>query len=70
MDDRIYFRRCHICGGLNEHENEQIERCEHCGKALAPFYFFNEIAHSSDPEKVVEVEEGEFQPIVGLTVYW
>jgi hypothetical protein len=70
MSEKTYFRRCHICGGLNENKDENIEHCQFCGKAWAPFYFFNELARYTDADEVIEAKEDEFQPIVGLSTYW
>lgn len=36
------FRRCHVCGATNESENEEkIVKCHGCGKAFAPFFYFD-----------------------------
>ncbi|MFN3697003.1 MAG: hypothetical protein ACK4VO_06125 [Pseudobdellovibrio sp.] len=40
--EHIHFRRCHICGELNEKSYHLVERCGHCQKAFAPFVFFDE----------------------------
>ena len=38
----VHIRRCHICGGITESDGQVVAKCDHCGKAMAPFYFFNE----------------------------
>jgi hypothetical protein len=80
----IHFRRCHVCGEMNESENKLVERCFHCKKSLAPFVFFDEkkalgIADVS-PENPLKkassykitrlATQSIYPPIWGLTVYW
>lgn len=40
--EHIHFRRCHICGVINERAQSLVDRCGHCHKFLAPFVFFDE----------------------------
>ena len=42
VDDTIHVRRCHKCGGVTEKAGASVDRCEHCGKPIAPFYFFDD----------------------------
>jgi rRNA maturation endonuclease Nob1 len=69
---RTHFRRCHICGTVTENEGKAVQRCTHCGKAMAPFYFFDEdkvdALSESDPRPVVL--PGLRSPVRGLTAYW
>lgn len=48
MDDTnlVHFRRCHVCDGVSEMTESHVHKCEHCGKSLAPYYFFDEVAVS------------------------
>jgi len=72
MDKPVFFRRCHMCGETNHKEGDRIERCEHCGKSLAPFYYFDERLVSTLGDKSLRAIplEGEYSPIQGLTAYW
>lgn len=75
-----HVRRCHVCGTVNESENQAIHRCSDCGKSLAPFYYFNEsglqgldanglhlsVMKEYDPQTQVET----FKPLWGFSTYW
>ncbi len=67
----IYFRRCHICETVIV-QNKKIERCQHCQKFLAPFYYFDDqqsVIFSEDQLRP-KVKEGQVKSLIGLTVYW
>ena len=70
----LHFRRCHHCFGVSETEGAQIERCSHCEKPMAPFYFFNdaEVMPLSESElrPADERRSGERVPVRGFTAYW
>jgi hypothetical protein len=83
--DHIHFRRCHICGTMNERESSLVDRCGSCNKSLAPFVFFDEkralgVTDEAPQEapskrastiKITRVAtETIYPPIWGLTVYW
>jgi hypothetical protein len=73
MDKSVYFRRCHICGSLNEmHENQRSGHCETCHKSLAPFQYFDDRFSPIQSDRTLRppLLEGEFVPIHGLTAYW
>ena len=36
-----HFRRCHVCGAVNEKAQEEVTRCKSCDKPLAPFFYFS-----------------------------
>lgn len=38
----VHFRRCHVCGSVSERDCAWVDRCDCCGKLLAPYYFFDE----------------------------
>lgn len=75
-----HVRRCHVCGTVNESENQAIRSCKGCGKHLAPFYYFDEselkgldvgglhfsVMKNFDPEVHVET----FKPLWGFSTYW
>ena len=79
-DSTTHVRRCHVCGAVNELENQAVHRCSDCGKHLAPFYYFDESQVSGydangfywsrhdefDPFSVVE----NYRPLFGLSTYW
>jgi predicted nucleic acid-binding Zn-ribbon protein len=69
--DGTFIRRCHVCGQLTEHK-EVIDRCTNCGKALAPFCYFDErkaATYAADLERPPPMEE-ELSSIVGISAYW
>lgn len=77
-----HIRRCHVCGEVNESEGSAVHKCGHCGKHLAPFYYFDEsklegltdqgpylsVWKQSKPPKGPSGET--FNPIWGLSTYW
>ncbi len=74
MADSLFIRRCHVCGDMNE-SNEDIVKCESCRKSLLPFYYFDKrkLAEFSDnKERPLDHPDKEsgYGPIRGLTVYW
>jgi|GEM_PF-1009271 len=75
----IHIRRCHVCGVTNESKGSAIHKCEHCGKHLAPFYYFDESKLEgleiqglflSVWKQVTWMNPGTFHPIWGLSTYW
>jgi hypothetical protein len=74
----LHIRRCHVCGGVTEQEDAAIHKCKHCGKHLAPFYYFDESKLEGLGEmgpylsvwKEAELDPGTFNPIWGLSTYW
>ena len=42
LDKKTHIRRCHICGTVNENQNEFVKKCDSCGKSLVPFLFFDD----------------------------
>ena len=71
MDRPLHFRRCHICDGVNAVETGRVETCSHCGRSLAPFYYFDDcdVEALSDFDKEFK-EQGKYKPIRGLSAYW
>lgn len=78
-DDVVFhIRRCHVCGGVTEQAEAAIHKCGHCGKHLAPFYYFDESKLEGIRElgpylsvwKRNEHPPGTFNPIWGLSTYW
>jgi len=71
---RRHFRRCHLCQGITESEGAPVSRCMHCGKHMAPFYFFNEAEVPPLSEDGLrpdyECRSGERFPVRGFTAYW
>ena len=68
----VHIRRCHVCGGMNESPETVVTKCDHCGKSMAPFYFFNEAETptASDCELRMMPTPGERAPVRGLTAIW
>jgi hypothetical protein len=71
---RLHIRRCHLCEGVTESEGSPVIRCHHCGKSMAPFYFFDEseVIPHSDVEGELDGprKPGERKPVRGFTAYW
>jgi hypothetical protein len=69
---RLHIRRCHICEGVTESDEGIVDRCEHCGKNMAPFFFFDE--KKVEPQDEAEIRTPWYgvdrKPIQGLTAYW
>lgn len=65
-----HFRRCHVCGAVTE-RNERIDQCDHCGKWLVPFFYYDEVLAppASDDQERPLSEPGEYR-LVGLSVSW
>ena len=72
MGTPVHFRRCHICGSLNHREVDRVDRCLSCGKALAPFYYFDVrfVPVVGDRNLRPQVLNNEYRPVHGLAVYW
>jgi hypothetical protein len=70
-----YLRRCHVCGATNEGDRQSLVRCAHCGKHLAPFYYFDEqqIIGFGDtielPFRVGDLKR-DYQPLLGIGLFW
>ncbi|MEY4615382.1 MAG: hypothetical protein RJB66_342 [Pseudomonadota bacterium] len=70
-----YLRRCHVCGATIEKESHSIDQCVHCGKHIAPFYYFDErqiIGFGDGVEEHVLVgdESTTYLPLIGVGLYW
>jgi hypothetical protein len=77
METKIHFRRCHVCGTLNEAPGKLVADCSSCGKHLAPFHYFDESIFMGLPlrkeEKRLETSPlpyKSYPPLWGLTAYW
>lgn len=68
----VYIRRCHVCNGVTESQETLVKRCSHCGKAIAPYYFFDEenVVAWSDVEVRPAPVPGSHGPIRGLSTLW
>jgi hypothetical protein len=67
----IHYRRCHVCGGVTE-QKERIEHCEHCGKSIVPFLYYDDSQVEALDENRLRptFKKGQLRPIFGLTAYW
>jgi hypothetical protein len=73
-----HIRRCHVCNEVTESEGAAVHKCGHCGKHLAPFYYFDESKLEGLEErgpylstwKDMISTPGTFNPIWGLSTYW
>ncbi len=74
----LHIRRCHVCNHVTTSEASAIHKCSHCGKHLAPFYYFDESKLDGLDElgpylsdwRNSQLEPGMFNPIWGLSTYW
>jgi len=67
---KTFFRCCHICGQLTEN-NDEVKRCNHCGKPFAPFYFVQEQQDAQSDYSVRDKQpEGTVRSVIGLTASW
>lgn len=69
-----HIRRCHVCGGVSEASSKAIHQCAHCGKHLAPFYYFDESSLDGLSDvgfhlSLLKKSEG-YNPLWGLSTYW
>lgn len=70
-----FLRRCHVCGATIENKDRSMGACKHCGKHIAPFYYFDErqIIGFGDREGA-SCRPGEpattYLPLVGFGLYW
>ena len=72
MKKPIHYRRCHLCGTLNQQTERKVESCSCCGKHLCQFFYFDDRltgVHCDTALRPLQLA-GEFSPIKGLTVYW
>ncbi|MFN8791546.1 MAG: hypothetical protein ACK5Y2_08855 [Bdellovibrionales bacterium] len=75
---RLHLRRCHLCGHVNEASGNLVQGCTSCGKALPPFYYFDESRAAglkTEEEAAQDYKSSalpwrEYPPILGLTAYW
>lgn len=71
---RLHFRRCHLCSGVSENEEIPVEKCQHCGKPMAPFYFFNDLEVIPVSEAEIRLDQplksGQRVPVRGFTAFW
>ena len=68
----MHYRRCHVCNEVSEVETGTVKHCGSCGKAMAPFFFFEEIETPvvSEFELRPAYQLGTHPPVRGLTAYW
>ncbi len=66
----LHFRRCHVCGAVTERK-DPVDRCEHCGKFISPFFYFDEKSITVEDEKgALAPTQGHVRPLIGLAAYW
>ena len=73
MDKPIFFRRCHLCGAINQSAVERVQLCQPCGHILTPFFYFDErelpVMHEAQVRQKTSYDN-QYAPIHGLTAYW
>lgn len=72
VDAPMHIRRCHVCGGITEVHNCKVLSCQHCGKSMSQFYYFDDSKTSiyGVDQLRFSPKQGEYNPIYGLTAYW
>ncbi|MBT4760642.1 MAG: hypothetical protein HOO06_02995 [Bdellovibrionaceae bacterium] len=69
----IHYRRCHLCGNVTWGDaNSKVNKCYHCDKSLAPFYYFDDRHAPVQGDETLRPKllPNEFQPLFGITAYW
>lgn len=72
MDKKQLFRLCHLCGELNESENNEVLKCGKCGKAFLPVNYFEKMRNRAIMAGQLSEQMPEFpmNPLNGLLVFW
>lgn len=81
MNKYTHFRRCHVCGCVNEAIGQMVSKCQNCQKPLTEFFFFDEkralgIISESDKNPAEMISRttalpfSEYPPLRGLTASW
>lgn len=67
-----HLRRCHVCGEVTESLLKPVSRCEHCGKPMAPFFYFDERGAVVLADGILRPPDlpNQYRAIQGLTAYW
>ena len=75
MDEntQVIVKKCHVCGHINEGE-EEMKQCGHCKKSFLPLNYFGKI-HNGSSEGLAQLfcrahELTEDDIIRGLYVLW
>ena len=72
MERRIHIRLCHKCNKINEAENQDVLKCETCGKAFLPVDYFKKIRAKAIESGMMRPEAQEIilNPLQGLIAFW
>ena len=71
--EKLLFKKCHVCGHINESHNE-LERCQKCQKSFLPSSYFSKVHEQSGLKykqlysPVNELDEKDL--IIGIHVIW
>lgn len=70
-DSNTYVRRCHICGAITE-QHQKIEHCTNCGRAMSPYFYFDENRTVIYSEALLRppVLSNEYLPLLGFSTIW
>lgn len=68
---QVFFRLCHCCNQISS-QVRTIDKCRHCDKSFAKFFFFDEhsVAVYSDSQARPQLLAGRMEPIRGLSAVW
>lgn len=69
------IRRCHVCNNVTIKEDGRVEKCDHCHKNFAPYFFCPEFVADLSATKDVMVSyqknnETTYPPIYGISLSW
>ena len=69
-----HWRRCHVCGHVEEVAASPVTSCSCCGKVFAPFFFASEkdatLSVDGPTREVTCSDTANYRPLLGFTIYW
>ncbi len=67
-----YLRRCHLCGHITENSEDRVDKCEHCGKHMAKYYYYDEQSAPIFADNLLRPPylKNEYQALLGISVVW
>lgn len=70
--NRVHLRRCHVCGQVTESIGAPVTSCGSCGKAMAPFFYFDDLKTEPMADNGCQPPRlpGADSPVRGLTATW
>ena len=74
LSERVLFKKCHVCGEVQESLKQEVVRCSSCKKSFLPTNYFGKV-HAKNSQEFQELfsevhELHEDDLIKGLSVLW